>query len=152
MRTRDRSCLLRLVLPSLQPESMQHGITLAIASTAATAANKPSTAAVAVADVAMTNSLPLCDWAIFKCHMVGLPPIKCQKLGCKKYAHHVCAIEWVTANNFPEGGIETLCREHHPQACHTIRASSAATDTPSIANTTTMTVASVTADVRGNRP
>ena len=41
MRTRDRSCRLCLVLPSLQPESLQSGITLVIASTAATASLTP---------------------------------------------------------------------------------------------------------------
>ena len=122
---------------------------------AATAKTNPSTVAVAgaVSDVAATpNSLPCCDWAIFKCHMIGLPPIKCQKLGCKKYAHHVCAIEWVTANKLPEGGIETLCREHHPQACHTIRGSSAVAGISPIANTTNMTVSAVSADARGKSP
>ena len=125
---------------------------LSATATAATTANKPSTVAVAVADVATTNALPSCDWAIFKCHMVGLPPIKCQKLGCKKYAHHVCAIEWVTANKLREGGIETLCRKHHPQACHTICGTSSVAGISPIANTTNMTISAVLADARGKSP
>jgi hypothetical protein len=48
--------------------------------------------------------------------MIGQPPIKCQSLGCRRYAHHVCSIEWVARNNLPEDeGIATYCRGHHVQ-------------------------------------
>ncbi len=31
-------------------------------------------------------------------------------------------IEWVASNNLDEGGIATLCRQHHPQYCQKITA------------------------------
>ena len=123
---------------------------LSLAATTATTPTNPST--FAVASVAATIPQPCCDWAVFKCHMTGLPPIKCQRAGCEKFVHHVCSIEWVISKKLPEGGIGTFCREHHPQACHTIRASSTAADASPIANTATMTVSSVPADVRGTSP
>jgi hypothetical protein len=61
------------------------------------------------------STSPCCDWAVEKCHMIGLAPIKCQRSGCKKYVHHLCSIQWVALMNLPEEGIETLCRAHHPQ-------------------------------------
>ena len=62
-----------------------------------------------------------CDWTTEQCVMGDLPPIKCQRSGCSKYAHHVCSIEWASSKKLPEGGIETLCREHQPQYCHRFR-------------------------------
>lgn len=43
------------------------------------------------------------------------PPIKCQRFGCNKFVHHLCANKWIEANNLPDETIATLCREHHPQ-------------------------------------
>ena len=50
-----------------------------------------------------------CNWEIEKSHMVGLPPIKFQRIRCDKYVHHVCLIEWAKSNNLPEGSISTYC-------------------------------------------
>jgi len=61
-------------------------------------------------------STTTCDWANKGRCIHGLTPIQCRfSGGCMKYAHHVCTIEWAGANNLPEGGIATLCREHYPQ-------------------------------------
>lgn len=44
------------------------------------------------------------------------PPVQCQRRGCHKHAHHVCANKWLEANNFADKTVSlTLCREHHPQ-------------------------------------
>ena len=69
----------------------------------------------------------ICDWAVEQCCMVGLPPQNCQRVGCSKYIHHVCSIEWVDKNKLPEGGIAHLCRAHHPHYQKFVAAASAAT-------------------------
>ena len=59
----------------------------------------------------------VCDWAVEHCAFKdsgGPVPQKCQREGCKKYLHHVCAIEWATAQGLPEGTISSFCRSHHP--------------------------------------
>ena len=44
-----------------------------------------------------------------------VPPIKCQRDGCTKYAHHHCANVWVEDHGLPEADtIAMLCRQHHP--------------------------------------
>ncbi len=50
----------------------------------------------------------------------------CQRVGCSKYLHHVCSIEWVLKNKLPEGGIATLCRAHHPHYTKFVAAAAAA--------------------------
>ena len=60
-----------------------------------------------------------CDWEEEQCHMMApddAPPVQCQRRGCHKHAHHVCANKWLEANNFADKTVSlTLCREHHPQ-------------------------------------
>ena len=59
---------------------------------------------------------PTCDWACEGRCIPNLNPIKCQySEGCNKFVHHTCTIEWASENNVVEGGISTLCREHHPE-------------------------------------
>ncbi len=59
---------------------------------------------------------PSCDWANEGKCIPGMVPIKCQYAGgCTKFAHHLCTIQWASENNVDEGGIATLCREHHPE-------------------------------------
>jgi len=72
-----------------------------------------------------------CDWAIEQCHMIGLPPKKCERFGCLKYLHHVCSIQWAAKNNLPEDGIATLCRAHHPQYKKYVTAAAATVSTAS---------------------
>ena len=73
-------------------------------------------ASATAAAAAATTIAPRCDWAADNlCVMIGLAPIKCQGLGCRRYAHHVCSNEWVASNNLPEEGIATYCRGHHQQ-------------------------------------
>jgi hypothetical protein len=59
---------------------------------------------------------PTCDWANEgKCNP-GMVPIKCQYAGgCTKFVYHLCTIQWASENNVDEGGIATLCRDHHPK-------------------------------------
>ncbi len=57
----------------------------------------------------------VCDWLENKRCIVNLAPVPCQYSGrCFKYAHHLCANKWAFANNIPEGGIGTYCKDHHP--------------------------------------
>jgi hypothetical protein len=59
---------------------------------------------------------PTCDWANEGKCIPGLVPMKCQYAGgCNKFVHHLCTIQWASENNVDEGGIATLCREHHPE-------------------------------------
>ena len=59
--------------------------------------------------------IPTCDWACEGRCIPMLKPIKCQYSGgCKKFVHHTCTIEWASENNVDEGGVSSLCREHHP--------------------------------------
>ena len=60
--------------------------------------------------------------------MVGLQPIKCQREGCEKFAHHFCSIEWASKNNLPEETIASLCRDHHLQYQMHVTAATAASD------------------------
>jgi hypothetical protein len=53
-----------------------------------------------------------CDWAVEHCCMVGEPPLKCQRLGCFTYLHHLCSIQWVMKNKLPEGGIANQTYQH----------------------------------------
>jgi hypothetical protein len=45
-------------------------------------------------------------WSQLKCQYAG---------GCTSFVHHLCTIQWASENNVDEGGIATLCREHHPE-------------------------------------
>ncbi len=57
-----------------------------------------------------------CDWANEGKCIQGMVPIKCQYAGGgTKFVHHLCTIQWASENNVDEGGIATLCREHHPE-------------------------------------
>ena len=68
---------------------------------------------------------PSCDWAIEGRCILGLVPIKCQYAGgCNKFVHHLCTIQWACENNIDEGGIATLCRDHHPEYIHISKPSS----------------------------
>jgi hypothetical protein len=56
----------------------------------------------------------MCDWANEGKCFPGMVQIKCQfSGGCNKFVHHLCTIQWAIANNVDEGGIATLCKEHH---------------------------------------
>ena len=55
-----------------------------------------------------------CDWDEYDYCPIGLKPIKCQHKDCKKYAHHICSITWAEQYQIEEGGIATLCKNHHP--------------------------------------
>jgi hypothetical protein len=70
----------------------------------------------------------ICDWAVEQCYMVGTTGTirTCQRVGCSKYIHHVCSIEWALKNKLPEGGIATLCRAHHPHYTKFVAAAAAA--------------------------
>jgi hypothetical protein len=58
----------------------------------------------------------MCDWANEGKCIPGMVPIKCRYAGgCTKFVHHLCTIQWASENNVDEGGIATLCREHHPE-------------------------------------
>jgi hypothetical protein len=60
------------------------------------------------------GSIPVCDWANEGWCFPGMVPIKCQfSRGCNIFVHHLCTIQWAIANNVDEGGIATLCKEHH---------------------------------------
>ncbi len=67
--------------------------------------------------------------------MIGLPPRTCQRVGCSKYLHHVCSIQWASKNKLPEGGIATLCRAHHPHYQKFVAAAAAAATTAVTAST-----------------
>jgi hypothetical protein len=59
---------------------------------------------------------PTCDWANEGKCIPGMVLIKCQYAGgCTKFVHHLYTIQWASENNVDEGGIATLCREHHPE-------------------------------------
>jgi hypothetical protein len=59
---------------------------------------------------------PTCDWANEGKCIPDLVQMKCQYAGgCTKFVHHLCTIQWASENNVDEGGIATLCREHHPE-------------------------------------
>lgn len=100
--------------------------TAAAATTPDTATNTAS-ATPPVAINAVTSS-PTCDWTAEQCYMVGLQPIKCQREGCEKFAHHFCSIEWASKNNLPEETIASLCRDHHLQYQMHVTAATAASD------------------------
>ncbi len=65
------------------------------------------------------GSIPMCDWANEGRCFPGMVPIKCQfSGGCNKFVHHLCTIKWAVAKNVFEGGIATLCKEHHHEYQH----------------------------------
>ena len=74
-----------------------------------TTASTSATAATSTATTAAACSTQICNWAAEQCYMICLPPIKCQRSGCQKFAHHVFSMEWVTKNNLPEEWIGMLC-------------------------------------------
>ena len=55
-----------------------------------------------------------CDWTTEQCVMGDLPPIKCQRSGCPKYAHHVCSIEWQVRKIYLRGGLKRCAESITP--------------------------------------
>ena len=144
---------------------------------AATASRTTATAFSSFDGTSLYNDDPTttCDWAVEQCHLIGAAPLKCQKLGCFTYLHHLCSIQWEMKNNLPEGNIATLCRAHHPHYKKYVAAMTAASPftnpaasnnitggvnlTPPVAAAgtiaaadATMAISSVSKDTRGKSP
>lgn len=58
-----------------------------------------------------------CDWAIEGCvhrQFPNIPLEKCNVAGCNILLHHICQVNWQTANGLSPGNCTKLCRWHHP--------------------------------------
>ena len=57
-----------------------------------------------------------CDWNLSPtgCKVPSLPTIQCQRDGCARQVHHLCALEWEQSQGIEAPTISSYCRYHHP--------------------------------------
>ena len=57
-----------------------------------------------------------CDWNLCPtgCVLFTRPTIPCQRDGCTRKVHHLCALEWEQSKGIEAPTISSYCRYHHP--------------------------------------